>query len=237
MKSHTTTTQSVTIHLPEGELPGDLTLPSDPCGIVLFAHGSGSSRHSPRNRSVAEILNASHIATLLFDLLTPQEDVNYQTRFNIDLLTVRLLKAIEWTRASTTIPDIPLGLFGASTGAAAALRAAARLGDTITALVSRGGRPDLAMDDLPRVRTPSLFIVGENDPEVERLNRIAQRAMRCQAQVSVIPEAGHLFEEGRSLETVAGLAAGWFLRYFQERRVQGYRSAGTTTPPPTHPER
>lgn len=235
MKTLADALTSVSIPLPEGDLPGNLNLPPDPFGIVLFAHGSGSSRNSPRNRAVAEILNASRIGTLLFDLLTPEEDTDYTRRFDINLLTVRLMKAVEWVRDTPLVPDIPLGLFGASTGAAAALRAAAQLGDTITAVVSRGGRPDLAMNDLPKVRAPSLFIVGGNDPEVEHLNRKAQRVMRCENQVSIIPGAGHLFEEGRSLETVAGLAAGWFLRHFQERNVPGYHVAHSPPPTQSHP--
>lgn len=237
MKTSSDARTAVTIPLPEGDLPGNLNLPLDSFGIVLFAHGSGSSRNSPRNRAVAEILNASHIGTLLFDLLTPEEDTDHRTRFDIELLTVRLMKAIEWVRDTPLVPNIPLGLFGASTGAAAALKAAAQLGDTITAVVSRGGRPDLAMAELPKVRAPSLFIVGGNDPEVEHLNRKAQKVMRCESQVSIIPGAGHLFEEGRSLETVADLAAGWFLRYFQERKVPGYHVAPSASPPQSHPGR
>lgn len=208
----------ITIPIPEGHLPGTLSVPVEPVGLVLFAHGSGSSRQSPRNRAVAQILNASRIATLLFDLLTPLEDSHYETRFDIDLLSWRLVRAIEWARVTPVVPKVPLGVFGASTGAAAALTAAALLGDAVTAVVSRGGRPDLALESLPNVSSPSLFIVGGNDPEVEILNRRAQAAMRCESQVSIVPGAGHLFEEGRSLETVAGLAAGWFLKHFQDRR-------------------
>lgn len=214
-----TTSIPVSIPIPEGELPGTLRVPPEPVGVVLFAHGSGSSRNSPRNRAVAEILNASRIATLLFDLLTPEEDSNYENRFNIELLSWRLVRAIEWANRSSLIPHSRIGLFGASTGAAAALTAAALVGDSVTAVVSRGGRPDLAGDALRNVRAPSLLIVGGNDPEVEILNRKALREMKCEGQVSIIPGAGHLFEEGRSLETVAGLAAGWFLEHFKERGV------------------
>jgi putative phosphoribosyl transferase len=139
------------------------------------------------------------------------------------------VRAIEWARASPLVPQLPIGLFGASTGAAAALKAVALLGNTVAAVVSRGGRPDLAGDALLSVRAPSLFIVGGDDPEVETLNRRAQRTMRCESQVSIIPGAGHLFEEGRSLETVAGLAAGWFLQHFEQYQ--------TRNAPPHHPSR
>ena len=210
-------------------LPGTLSLPSEPVGTVIFAHGSGSGRGSPRNLAVAEILNASHIATVLFDLLTPQEAAIEANRFDIDLLTWRLVRAVEWVSDSPIVPELPVGLFGASTGAAAALKASALLGKTVTAVVSRGGRPDLAGNALSQVRAPSLFIVGGNDPEVERLNRKAMDKMQGERQICIIPEASHLFEEGRSLETVAGLAAGWFLRYFQER-TEGTRSRRTPRP-------
>ena len=198
-------------------LPATLTLPTEPVGVVVFAHGSGSSRNSPRNQAVAQILNASHIATVLFDLLTPDEDTAFTNRFDIELLTWRLVRAVEWVRDHPFIPDVPVGLFGASTGAAAAIRAATLLGDTISAVVSRGGRPDLAGDALPQLRAPTFLIVGGNDPEVEALNRKALSRIRCEKQISIVPGAGHLFEEGRSLDTVAGLAAGWFLRQFNER--------------------
>jgi len=215
-------------------LPADLAVPPDPVGVVIFAHGSGSGRKSPRNRAVAQILNASHIATVLFDLLTPEEDTTYSNRFDIELLTWRLVRAVEWVREHPFIPDVPVGLFGASTGAAAAIKAATLLGSSVSALVSRGGRPDLAGDALEQLRAPSLFIVGGNDPEVEALNRKALARMRCEKQISMVPGAGHLFEEGRSLDTVAGLAAGWFLRHFQER-VEGERRMHQS-PRPDHPQ-
>ena len=224
----------VTIPTPEVELPGILSIPSDPVGVVVFAHGSGSSKRSPRNRAVAEVLNESRIATVLFDLLTPQEDANYQNRFNIELLTWRLVRAVEWLQDSPIVPHLPIGLFGASTGAAAALRASTLLGSTVTAVVSRGGRPDLAGDTLPSVTAPSLFIVGGNDRDVEELNRRAKDLMRCECQISIVPGASHLFEEGRSLDTVAALAAGWFLRYFQQRREIDRGRREPHAPPPTH---
>ena len=198
-------------------LPALLTLPTEPVGVVVFAHGSGSSRNSPRNQAVAHILNASHIATVLFDLLTPEEDTAIPNRFDIELLTWRLVRAVEWARDHPFIPNVPIGLFGASTGAAAAIKAATLLGDTISAVVSRGGRPDMAGDALAQLRAPLFLIVGGNDQEVEALNRQALSQVRCEKQISIIPGASHLFEEGRSLDTVAGLAAGWFLRQFSER--------------------
>lgn len=214
-------------------LPADLTLPTEPVGVVIFAHGSGSGRNSPRNQAVAQILNASHIATVLFDLLTPEEDTTYSNRFDIELLTWRLVRAVEWVREHPFIPEVPVGLFGASTGAAAAIKAATLLGNSVSAVVSRGGRPDLAGDSLAQLRVPSLFIVGGNDPEVEALNRKALTRMRCEKQISIVPGAGHLFEEGQSLDTVAGLAAGWFLRHFQER-AEGERRMHQS-PRPEHP--
>ena len=219
----------ITIPTKGAELPGTLSLPAEPVGTVILAHGSGSGRGSPRNVAVAEILNASHIATVLFDLLTPEEASIERTRFDIELLTWRLVRAVEWVSDSPIVPQLPIGLFGASTGAAAALKASALLGRTVTAVVSRGGRPDLAGNALSQVRAPSLFIVGGNDPEVERLNRKAMEKMEGERQICIVPEASHLFEEGRSLETVAGLAAGWFLRHFQERS-EGARSQRSHRP-------
>jgi putative phosphoribosyl transferase len=214
-------------------LPADLTLPTEPVGVVIFAHGSGSGRNSPRNQAVAQILNASHIATVLFDLLTPEEDTTYSNRFDIELLTWRLVRAVEWAREHPIIPAVPLGLFGASTGAAAAIKAATLVGSSVSAVVSRGGRPDLADGSLEQLQAPTLLIVGGNDPEVEALNRKALGRMRCEKQISIVPGAGHLFEEGRSLDTVAGLAAGWFLRHFQER-AEGERRMHQS-PRPEHP--
>lgn len=220
MTYQTPPTQTVEIAIPTrgATLPGNLSLPLDPVGVVIFAHGSGSSKDSPRNVAVAEILNASHIATVVFDLLTPDEATSISHRFDIELLTWRLVRAVEWVHDHPLVPKVPIGLFGASTGAAAALKAATLLGNTVTAVVSRGGRPDLAHEALAQVTVPSLFIVGGLDKEVEDLNRHAMELMKCERQISIVPDAGHLFEEGRSLDTVAGLAAGWFLRHFQERR-------------------
>ena len=200
-----------------GAIEGDLHLPPDPRGLVIFAHGSGSSRHSPRNRMVATRLNEAGFATLLFDLLTPAEEaVDERTRhlrFDIGLLAERLLAAEEAAGERPDSSDLPVGTFGASTGAAAALVAAARRPDTVRAVVSRGGRPDLAGDSLPLVRAPTLLIVGGDDHEVIRMNRSASDRMTCEREIAIVPGATHLFEERGTLEEVARLAAGWFERY------------------------
>ena len=222
-----------TIQTRGANLPALLTLPTEPVGVVVFAHGSGSSRNSPRNQAVAQILNASHIATVLFDLLTPEEDAAFRTRFDIELLTWRLVRAVEWVRDHPIIPNVPIGLFGASTGAAAAIKAAVLLGDSISAVVSRGGRPDLAGEALHQLHAPLFLIVGGNDPEIEALNRKALSQVGCEKQISIIPGASHLFEEGRSLDTVAGLAAGWFLRQFTERSQPRRTHEGYRPEPPS----
>lgn len=199
------------IHAAGAEIDGDLALPADARGVVLFAHGSGSSRHSPRNRFVAEQLQAAGLATLLIDLLTPEEDRNYERRFDIALLTRRLADAARWLSGDPRTRALPLGLFGASTGAAAALQLAAALPDEIAAVVSRGGRPDLAgRDALRSVRAPVLLIVGGLDDVVIELNRAAGAQMQCEARIEIVPGATHLFEEPGTLERVAGLAAHWF---------------------------
>jgi dienelactone hydrolase len=177
---------------------------------VLFAHGSGSGRLSPRNNYVAGVLRESGVATLLFDLLTEAEDRIYENRFDIDLLTHRLLLATQWAGQQAATRGLALGYFGASTGAAAALRAAAALGPEIGAVVSRGGRPDLALDDLARVQAPTLLIVGGNDAAVIELNRAAYRELRGDKELKIIPGATHLFEEPGTLEQVANAAADWF---------------------------
>ncbi|HVZ32697.1 MAG TPA: dienelactone hydrolase family protein, partial [Polyangiaceae bacterium] len=189
-----------------------------PVGIVLFAHGSGSGRHSPRNNYVAERLGEAGLATLLFDLLTEDEEaLDEQTaelRFDIPLLTSRLISATEWTLAQQNLKDLPVGYFGASTGAAAALAAAAQV-EGIAAVVSRGGRPDLAGAALPRVRAATLLIVGGNDREVLALNWRALSQLRCEARLEVVPHATHLFVEPGALEQVATLAASWFTRHMR----------------------
>lgn len=192
-------------------LEGMLELPSDPIGVVLFAHGSGSSRLSPRNNYVARELRSAALGTLLIDLLTPEEDQKQKTRFDIDLLSERLTSAIEWLRDNDSTRSLPIGLFGASTGAAAALRAAVIHSSYIAAVVSRGGRPDLAgQPALEKVLAPTLLIVGGNDDVVIGLNRVAYAALRCVKQLEIIPEATHLFEEPGALEQVAELAKNWF---------------------------
>jgi dienelactone hydrolase len=193
------------------EVDGLLELPERPRGVVLFAHGSGSSRLSPRNNHVAGEIRRQQIATLLMDLLTPIEDHSAAARFDIALLTRRLDSAIDWLRRDARTGALPIGLFGASTGAAAALRAAATHGGDIAAVVARGGRPDLAgRAALERVRAPTLLIVGGRDDVVIDINRTALAALRCDKRLDIIPGATHLFEEPGALETVATLAAHWF---------------------------
>jgi len=190
-------------------LRGDLTVPAYAIGVVVFAHGSGSSRRSPRNIAVARELQDNRFGTLLFDLLSADED-DGDRRFDIPLLTERLRAAVAELANHEHAARLPIGLFGASTGAAAALRTAAAEGERVRAVVSRGGRPDLAGDALPRVRCPTLLIVGERDPEVLRLNRDASGELGGPHELRVVPGATHLFEEAGALETVAGLAAAWF---------------------------
>ena len=199
-------------------LEGNLSLPERARGIVLFAHGSGSSRHSPRNRYVAQVLNEAKLATLLVDLLTPDEEaVDLRTahlRFDIGLLAGRLVGVTDWLTQYPDTRELRIGYFGASTGAAAALVAAAQRPDSVGAIVSRGGRPDLAGPALlARVRAPTLLIVGGNDFEVVELNRRAFALLRCEKQLEIVPGATHLFEEPGALEEVARLAREWFERY------------------------
>lgn len=189
---------------------GHLTVPQEPRGIVVFAHGSGSSRHSPRNRYVAEVLQRAGLATLLFDLLTPEEEANRTNVFDIGLLAGRLVDVTVWLRAVDDAAGLPVGYFGASTGAGAALRAAADRRVEVFAVVSRGGRPDLAGAALAAVRAPTLLIVGGSDEVVLDLNRQAAAAMTAECQIAVVPGATHLFEEPGTLEQVAVLAREWF---------------------------
>ncbi len=195
------------------KLEGSLSLSHKTRGVVIFAHGSGSGRHSPRNRFVAQFLQQSGIGTLLFDLLTRDEDVIYENRFNIGLLTDRLKAATLWLKDRRRAKTLRIGYFGASTGAAAALRAAADLGRTIRAIVSRGGRPDMAGEALERVQAPTLLIVGGYDDVVIRLNREAYGLINAEKRVTIVPGATHLFEEPGKLEEVARLAAEWFTKY------------------------
>lgn len=201
-------------------LMGNLSIPKNPIGIVIFAHGSGSSRFSPRNRSVADFLNENHIATLLMDLLTEEEEkIDESTsefRFNISLLAERLLQVTDWLLQNNETKSLPIGYFGASTGAAAALIAAARKKGAISAVVSRGGRPDLAKATLRQVSSPTLLIVGGLDSEVIEMNREALDPLKCTKKLEIVPGATHLFEEPGCLKKVAWLAFEWFTKYFQE---------------------
>lgn len=194
-------------------LPGTLAVPRPVQALVLFVHGSGSSRMSPRNRQVAAVLQQAGLATLLFDLLTEDEAVERRNVFDIALLTQRLSMALDACHHDARLRGLRCGLFGASTGAAAALCAAAQRPTQVQAVVSRGGRPDLAADALARVAAPTLLIVGAEDPQVLALNRAAQAHMRCETELSVVPGATHLFEEPGALDAVAGLARHWFITH------------------------
>lgn len=193
-------------------IAADLVFPDRPEGVVIFAHGSGSSRLSPRNREVAARLGQAGFATLLLDLLTPEEGLDRRNAFDVDLLTQRLLAATRWLQARSPSQPVPIGYFGASTGAAAALCAAALLGDQIGAVVSRGGRPDMAGGALRLVTAPTLLIVGGDDRAVLQLNEEAAAQLRCRHELSVVAGATHLFEEPGALERVGDLAADWFTR-------------------------
>lgn len=209
----------VRIPLRTAALEGELSIPAGSQGLVLFAHGSGSSRHSPRNRLVARELREAGIGTLLFDLLTREEELAERLtgslRFDIGLLADRLLGATEWLRELPETRTLNIGYFGASTGAGAALVAAAKLGEQVGAVVSRGGRPDLACAALPAVRSPTLLIVGGDDEPVILMNRAAHAQLRCTKELNIVPGATHLFEEPGTLEQVARLAIQWFQRYLQ----------------------
>src|SRR5437867_2051998 len=198
-------------------LDGNLTIPENAVALVLFAHGSGSSRHSPRNQFVAHTLNDAGLATLLFDLLTREQEAldmrTGQHRFNIGLLAERLVDATNWAKREQETRDLRVGYFGSSTGGAAALVAAAEIPKDVGAVVSRGGRPDLAGDALPKVQAPTLLIVGGNDDIVIELNEMARDQMRCEVKLEIVPGATHLFEEPGALEKVAKLASDWFVNH------------------------
>lgn len=212
-------TTGTEVHIPADgvTLEGNLTLPEGTRGVVLFAHGSGSSRHSPRNQAVARVLQQAGLGTLLMDLLTRQEEqeeaVSRHHRFNIQLLADRLSAACDWVRRHPETGNLGIGLFGASTGAAAALVAAARRRGDVAAVVSRGGRPDLAGEFLPHVQAPTLLIVGSSDLPVIPLNEAAAERLHCGKELVLVPGATHLFEEPGTLDEVARLACGWFCRY------------------------
>src|SRR5215208_6308475 len=207
------------------ELEGNLSIPDNARGIVLFAHGSGSGRHSPRNRYVAEVLLEAELATLLIDLLTPEEEAvdlrARHLRFDIGLLASRLAGATDWLIENPSTQDPRVGYFGASTGAGAALVAAAKRPEVVDAVVSRGGRPDLAGEALRRVVAPTLLIVGGEDEPVIGMNREATEQIRAEKRLEVVPGATHLFEEPGKLEEVARLAAGWFACYLGQRARSG----------------
>jgi len=205
------------VHIQAGPtiLAGNLSIPDGAVALVLFAHGSGSSRHSPRNQFVARTLNDAGLATLLFDLLTPEEELiderTRQLRFNIGLLAERLVHATNWATQQEQTRDLRIGYFGSSTGGGAALVAAAELLRDVGAVVSRGGRPDLAGEALPKVQAPTLLIIGGEDHVVIELNEQARAQMRCEVKIEIIPGATHLFEEPGALEKVAQLASDWFV--------------------------
>lgn len=208
------------IDIPPLGLAGTLCVPQSPLGLVVFVHGSGSSRLSPRNVAVADALNARGMATLLFDLLTMQEEADRANVFDIPLLAARLVGARGWLEEREEMAGLPLAYLGASTGAAAALTAAAELGERVSAVVSRGGRPDLAVN-LQSVCAPTLLIVGGADTQVLELNREAQRELRCPNELAVVPGATHLFEEPGALEQVAHLAIDWLARYTRQVPTDG----------------
>ena len=194
-------------------LKGDLIIPENARGIVIFSHGSGSSRFSSRNRMVAELIQKQNMGTFLFDLLTEEEDELYENRFNIDLLSDRLIETTQWLMDYKSTTDLPIGYFGASTGAASALRAAAYFKEKIKAVVSRGGRPDLAITELPQVTAPTLLIVGGLDVAVIGMNKMAYDQLESVKEMKIIPGATHLFEEPGKLLEVAELAMVWYKRY------------------------
>jgi dienelactone hydrolase len=216
-------------------LEGVLEIPDAAPGIVVFAHGSGSSRHSPRNREVARFLHEAGKGTLLFDLLTPDEEredrATGHLRFDVDRLATRMEIATEWLMSQPRARGRPIGFYGASTGASAALVAAARLDDMIAAVVSRGGRPDLADAYLPRITAPTLLIVGERDAPVLELNQIAYGRMRCTRELIVVPRATHLFEEHGAIEQVAALASGWFREHLPAMPVHDFGFLARSRPP------
>jgi dienelactone hydrolase len=195
------------------QLKGNLTVPKEPDSLVIFSHGSGSSRFSPRNKHVADMLNKNNMATLLTDLLTENEDKEYENRFNIDLLTERLISVTNYVAELPEVKNLPLGYFGASTGSASALKSAVRLAKKISAVVSRGGRPDLANSELMDVKAPTLLIVGSLDTDVIILNEDAYSKLKCEKEIQIVKGATHLFEEPGKLDEVANLATSWFKKY------------------------
>lgn len=216
MKSSTQSFKEVDIAIGEVLLKGNLRLAEKPKGIILFSHGSGSSRLSIRNNYVASLLFEQGFSSLLFDLLTAKEDLIYENRFDIELLTERLVKVTKWAMNYKETKKLPIGYFGASTGAASALSAAAQMGNVIKAVVSRGGRPDLAMTVLKDIKTPTLLIVGGDDDVVIELNKKAQAAINSICELKIVEGATHLFPEAGKLEIVAKLTADWFDAYLKK---------------------
>ena len=208
------------IRLSSVSLKGDLIVPENAIGIVVFSHGSGSSRFSTRNKMVAELMQEQNIGTLLFDLLTEEEDRIYENRFNIDLLASRLIETTEWLWEHKETKNLPIGYFGASTGAASALKAAAFLGEMIKAVVSRGGRPDLVITELSLVTAPTLLIIGSLDVPVIGMNKMAYDKLESVKEIKIVPGATHLFEETGKLQEVADLAITWYKRYFLKKLNQ-----------------
>lgn len=211
--------EEINIPLSSVTLKGELALPENALGIVVFSHGSGSSRFSPRNKMVGELMQQHGIGTLLFDLLTEEEDRAYENRFDIDLLVSRLIEATEWLMQYKMTKKIPVAYFGASTGAASALRAAAYFGINIKAVVSRGGRPDLALNALPMVTAPTLLIVGQMDMPVIKINKLAFDQLKSIKEMKIIPGATHLFEEPGKLMEVAEMAIEWFKKYLVQKET------------------
>lgn len=209
--------QEISVQSNAVTIMGDLTIPERASAVILFAHGSGSSRHSSRNQYIAAQLNRSGFATLLMDLLTLREEreehFSHHFRFDIDLLSERLCSAVDWLSTDTSTKNFAIGLFGASTGSAAAISCAAKRPERISSIVSRGGRPDLAPEALPKVLCPTLFIVGGFDPQVLVFNEKALQAMHCHREIEIIPGAHHLFEEVGKLDVVASMATWWFARH------------------------
>ncbi|RTE55215.1 alpha/beta hydrolase [Arenibacter aquaticus] len=205
----------IEINLNGLNLKGNLALTENAIGMVIFSHGSGSSRLSPRNNFVAGILQEKKLSTLLFDLLTEEEDMSYQNRFNIDMITLRLIDVTHWVQQQKELAGLPLGYFGASTGAASALRAAAFYGQDIKAVVSRGGRPDLILSELHKVISPTLLIVGGRDHAVVEMNEEAYQHLNCTKKLEIVAKSTHLFEEPGKLEEVARLSSNWFTRHFK----------------------
>ena len=209
--------ENINIPLSSVTLKGELVIPENAFGIVVFSHGSGSSRFSPRNKMVGELMQQHGMGTLLFDLLTEEEDRVYENRFDIDMLVGRLIQATEWLMQYKVTKNLPVAYFGASTGAASALRAAAYFGENIKAVVSRGGRPDLALNALPMVAAPTLLIVGQMDVPVIKMNKLAFDQLHCIKEMKIIPGATHLFEEPGKLIEIADIAIDWYKKYLVKK--------------------